>query len=247
MTENKDLKTIKILLIFFFILQIAFWYKTENIKPKLGLLPKIPNKYLIKALSFGDEEFFFRTQAYKIQNAGDTFGRFSALKDYNYKDLYQWFVILDSLDSKSDYVPSLAAYYYSQTQRKSDTRYIVDYLEQHADKDPEAKWWWYYQATNIANHILKDQDKALEISYKLKDIKADIPLAARQLSAIIRKARGEDCEAIMLIQEIAEDYEKSGENRKLTDEQLSFMQYFIKRRLDSLKVKNFDVSKCFKK
>jgi len=243
-TINNDLRIIKFLLIFFFILQTLFWYKTENIKPKLGLVPNVPSKYLVKALSFGDEEFYFRTQAYKIQNAGDTFGRFSALKDYDYKKLYQWFKVLDSLDSKSNYVPSLAAYYYSQTQRKSDTIYIINYLEEHADQNPEEKWWWYYQATNIANYILKDQDRALEIAYKLKDIKADIPLGARELPAIIHKARGEDCEAIMLINEILQDYEKD-ENKKLTEKELNFMKFFIQRRIKSLKEKNFDVRGCF--
>lgn len=245
MTKKHDLRLIKTFLIFFFSLQILFWYKTENIKPKIGLIPKVPNEYLVKLLSFGDPEFYFRTQAYKIQNAGDSFGRFSPLKNYDYRELYKWFKVLDDLDSKSNYVPSLAAYYYSQTQRKSDTRYIVNYLEEHADKDPDEKWWWYYQAVNISNYILNDKDKALEIAYKLKDVKADIPLQARQLSAVMHKARGEDCEAIMLIQEVAEDYEKSAEDRKLSDKQLNFMQHFIKRRMDSLKEKNFDISKCF--
>jgi hypothetical protein len=244
---RNDLRIVKIFLIIFFIFQFLFWYKTENIKPKLGLVPKVPNKFIIKALSFGDEEFYFRTQAYKIQNAGDTFGRFSSLKDYDYKELFKWFMTLDNLDSRSNYVPSLAAYYYSQTQRKSDVSYIVDYLEQHADKNPDEKWWWYYQATNLANHIWGNQDRALRIAYKLKDVKADIPLSARQLSAVMHKARGEDCEAIMLITEIAEDYEKSGEDRKLSDKQLNYMQHFIQRRINTLKEKNFDFRKCFKK
>jgi len=247
MVKNYDLKIIKIFLFLFLILQISFWYKTESIKPKLGLLPNVPNKFLVKAMSFGDEEFYFRTQAFKIQNAGDTFGRFSSLKDYDYKKLSEWFLTLDEMDSTSNYVPSLAAYYYSQTQRPEDTKYIIDYLEQHADKNPDEKWWWYYQATNIALHILKDKDRALEISYKLKDIKADIPLSARQLSAIMLKEKGKNCEAIMLINEIAEDYEKSGEDKKLNDKQLNYMKYFIQRRLNDLKKDNFDISKCFKK
>jgi hypothetical protein len=240
--KNKSLKIVQFSLIFCLAMQILFWRKTENIKPKLGLIPNLPNRYTIKALSFGEEEFFFRTQAYKIQNAGDTFGRFSALKDYDYEKLYQWFKLLDTLNFKSNYVPSLAAYYYSQTQNKPDTKYIIDYLEERADQDPENNWWWYYQATNLATYVLKDKDRALKIAYKLKNIESDIPFGAKELVAVLHKERGEDCEAIMLIQEIAKDYES--ENRKLSDKELDFIKYFIQKRLESLKAKNFDASEC---
>ena len=112
------------------ILQIIFWLKTENIKPNLGIVPNVPTLSTVKAFSFGDEEFYFRYKGLRIQNTGDTFGRFSPLKDYDYEKLSQWFYLLDGLDDKSNYIPSLAAYYYSLTQNKQDVIYIINTINQ---------------------------------------------------------------------------------------------------------------------
>ncbi len=86
--------------------------------------------------------FIFRNFAFKIQNAGDSWGRFTALKHYNYQKLQGWFYLLDELDSQSNFIPSLASYYYSQTQNPEDTIYIIEYLRDHANKDLRNKWWW---------------------------------------------------------------------------------------------------------
>ena len=125
--QNKYFSINSLLLILFLLLQIIFWYKTENIKPNLGIVPEVPTLSTAKAFAFGDEEFYFRYKGLRIQNTGDTFGRFSPLKDYDYSKLYNWFVLLDNLDSKSNYIPSLVAYYYSMTQNSKDVIYLIDY------------------------------------------------------------------------------------------------------------------------
>lgn len=65
----------------FFCLQLFFWHKTENIKPNLDLVPPAPSKYLISAASLGDKEFLFRVMATRLQNSGDVFAGFVALKN----------------------------------------------------------------------------------------------------------------------------------------------------------------------
>ena len=94
-------------------MQFFFWWKTENIQPEIHIVPPLPSKYSVEALSLGDKEFYFRVLALKIQNAGDSFGRFTALKYYDYETLYHWFKIMDGLNHKSKFIPSLASYYYS--------------------------------------------------------------------------------------------------------------------------------------
>jgi hypothetical protein len=91
-------------------LQIALWTQTKQYKPDLAIVPDVPSPLSIKAISLGDEQFYFRHLAFTLQNAGDTFGRFTALREYNYNKLYHWFSLLDSLDSRSHFVPSLAGY-----------------------------------------------------------------------------------------------------------------------------------------
>lgn len=237
-----------IFIILFLLLQIIFWYKTENIKPDLGIVPEVPTLSTVKAFSFGDEEFYFRYKGFMIQNTGDTFGRFSPLKDYDYNKLSQWFNLLDNLDSRSNYIPSLAAYYYSLTQNQEDVIYIINYLNNHADKDPKTKWWWYYQAMYLANNVYKDKDLAIEMAKKLKENSPEnAPLWTKQMLAILLSDKGENCEAIRVISGIIDEYEKPDKEKSISDNEMNFMQFFIQQRLEELKKdKNFNVEDCFK-
>lgn len=231
------------LVILFLLTQIFFWSKTKDIKPNLGIVPEVPTMATIKAFSFGDEEFYFRIKGLRLQNAGDTYGRFSPLKNYDYKKLTAWFQLLDNLDSKSNYIPSLAAYYYSMTQNKADLTYIINYLEQHADRDPAKKWWWYYQAMSIANNMYGDKELAIRLATKLKDKSPlDAPLWTKQMIALLLADEGQNCEAIKIISSIIEDYDKA--NQKISDEELNFMRYFISKKIQELKKQNFNPTQC---
>ncbi len=226
-----------------FIGQFIFWFKTEKFKPDVYLVPPLPSVESVKAFSFGDEQFYFRLLALRIENAGDSFGRFSALKNYDYSKLYQWFKILDSLDNRSVYVPTLAANYYSQTQNRSDTKYIVQYLDEFASQDIDKYWWWMVQGFYIANSTLKDHDLALKIAYKLSENKNEnAPHWTKELPALLQAQVGEDCSAFLFINKILQD-NQSGEH-KIKPEDMDFMKHFIQQRLDNLKRKNFDLSQC---
>jgi hypothetical protein len=217
------------LVILFLLLQGIFWYKTNLIKPEMMIVPNVPGEATVKALSFGDEQLYFRVLALELQNMGDTYGRFTALKNYNYKKLAQWFTLMDSLDSQSNFIPSLASYYFSQTQNKPDVRYIVDYLDMHGSRDPAKKWWWLSQAVYLSNHVLNDKARALEISMKLaKAPGKDIPLWARQMPAFIHEQLGEKDEALVIIQSIMQN------EKNISDSELNFMHYFIKDRLNKI-------------
>ena len=240
--QNKYFSTNSLLLILFLLLQIIFWYKTENIKPNLGIVPEVLTLSTAKAFAFGDEEFYFRYKGLRIQNTGDTFGRFSPLKDYDYSKLYNWFVLLDNLDSKSNYIPSLVAYYYSMTQNSKDVIYLIDYLRQHADRDPNNKWWWYYQAMYLADNIYNDKDLAIELAEELKNKSpSNAPLWTKQMLAILLSDKGEKCEAIKIISGILTEYE----NKNISDKEINFMNFFIKKQIEELKKdKTFNPINC---
>lgn len=207
--------------------QILLWTQTKQYKPNLAIVPDVPSKLSIKAISLGDEQFYFRTLAYQLQNAGDTFGRFTALKHYNYEKLYHWFTLLDSLDDKSHFVPSLAAYYYSQTQNTPDVKYVAKYLEETSEKDLYNKWWWMGQAVYLANHKLKDKEWALKLAYKLASTpRDDVPLWVKQMPAFIHEQRGEEDQAMKLVCEIISNYDNIDQG------ELNFMTHFVLERLD---------------
>lgn len=218
-----------------FIAQIVFWNQTRAIMPNMAIVPDVPGREVVKALSLGDEQFYFRVLALYIQNAGDTYGRFTPLKDYNYDKLSKWFTLLDVLDNRSDFIPSLATYYYSQTQHIPDIRYIVDYLSAHADGRVEEKWWWLIQAIYLANHKLEDKDLALEVGKPLLDAKT-IPLWARHFPAFIYEQKGEKEQALYVMEHVLNAYE----NKTLSREDFNFMKYFIEERLNSVLPQGFE-------
>ncbi len=224
-------------------MQIIFWFKTENIKPNYEIIPTPPNQYFLSAASLGDKEFLFRTLAFRIQNSGDIFVNPTALKNYDYLRLYRWLTLLDGLNEKSNLMPSLAAYYFSQTQRKSDSVYIVNYLDEHAAKNLDASWWWLFQAINIAEENLHDEDLALKLAYKLtKNNAANSPLWTKQMPAFIYAKQGNGCMAFKIIQKLID--ENNSGARQISVEEMNFMRYFIGERLKKLKNQNFDPRKC---
>ncbi len=223
MAANRLLINLPLILAVF--LQAALWYSSRHIKPDLAILPEVPGKYEVKALALGDDEFYFRALGNRLQMSGDTFGRSTPFKDYDYVKLAEWFRVLDSLDGKSNYIPSLAAYYFSLTQRHSDTIYVINYLQETAAKDPERKWWWLVQASIIAKYKLGDKNLALKIAKKLENIPGDIPLWARQLPAFYLADMGEKEQAIIIIRDLLKNY------KNLPPDELNFMYYFVKDRL----------------
>lgn len=211
----------------FLLAQAAFWNHTRAIMPEMGIVPDVPGENALHALSFGDEEAFFRLHALNLQNSGDTFGRFTALYKYDYRKLSRWFRMLNSFNYESNYLPAMSAYYFSQSQNADDVHYLVDYLEDYADGRAKEKWWWLVQASYLANHKLGDTARALEIASKLKGVRG-IPIWAQQLPAFLHEQRGEFGEALAIIESVMkhpEDYSQG---------ELNFMKYFVDERLHRL-------------
>jgi hypothetical protein len=225
MTKNR---ITNLALVFFTCLQLFFWYNTKKIKPELGIVPEVPGEMAVKANSLGDEELYFRMLALEIQNAGDSFGRFTALKQYNYQKLSDWFFLLDKLDNKSNFVPAIASYYYSQTQHTPDVRYIVNYLDKHYDHDPAEKWWWLSQAVYLANNKLHDKRLALKLAYKLAATPGKAPIWAREMPAFIHEQLGEKEQAYIIVKNLLDNMDD------LKPEEIRFMHYFIKERVEKM-------------
>ena len=236
------------LFIVFFALQAWFWHKTESYHKTPQPIPETPSKYVVSAMSFGDKEFLFRALATRIQNAGDIFAGFMALKYYDYKNLYQWLKTLDNLNNQSLLMPSLTSHYYSQTQKKADNIYIVNYLDEFASKDIDKYWWWLFQATFIAKRDLKNYDLSLKIANKLAQNQAKTaPLWTKQMPAFISAEMGNNCLALNIISHILQDYEKQNNTKENSQEivkEINFMKFFIEKQIHLLKQQNFNAKQC---
>ncbi len=207
-------------------LQFGFWYKTHDIRPDLNVVPDVPGERAVQALSFGDKQFYFRVLALGIQNSGDTYGRFTSLRYYDFNKLYHWFNLLDTLDARSNMMPAMAAYYFSVTQNTADVRYIVDYLYTHSTRDVERKWWWLMQSIYLAQHKLSDMDLALKVSAPLVNPK--VPVYAQHMAAVVREKRGEMEDALRIMETIRDNA------KEIPEADLAYMNYFVKERLGKL-------------
>jgi len=205
----------------------------RDIKPELEIVPNVPSKEILKAISFGDEQLTFRYNGYMMQFIGDTFGRVTPLKDYNYEKLYRWWLLLDDIDSESNLITYVVGYYWSATQNpERDIPYVVNFLEQHADKHPSEKWWWYSQAAYNAKFKMHDSERALEIAKKLADLPKDldIPIWTRQLQAFFYEDKGEYKQACDIILNVIQDF---GDD-KISQGEMNFMYSFIQERLRTM-------------
>jgi hypothetical protein len=231
------------LFIAFFLLQIFFWKETESTKAHFDIVPPSPNKYVISAASLGDQEFLFRVLAARLQNSGDIFAGFVALSKYDYNRIYQWLTTLDTLNNKSNFTPALAAYYYGQTQNYADTKYIVNYLDEHYERDPNKNWWWLLQAIYLAKNKMQNMDRALDLAYKLSQNKEEnAPLWTRQMPAFLHEEMGDGCMAFKIIEKILKESESGV--KQIKPEDIDFMRHFIKERLTKLQERKFDPRKC---
>jgi hypothetical protein len=234
------------------LLQNILWRKMDSIRVDLEIVPNAYSEMTMKAFTFGDDEYYFRLKALKVQNMGDGFGRFTSLRKYDYKKLYDWINNLDKLDSKSNYLASLSAYYFSANRNVTNTKYIVDFLVQHARKNLTEKWWWLYQSIFLSQRILKDDKLTAELINELINLPKDIvPLWLKQVVTINFATNGEDCESLRMLFSIESEYgdldnEKDLEVKKRKQKELDYIQYFIRKTMKKLKETKVDLSECLK-
>jgi hypothetical protein len=214
-------------LAFFLATQTGFWWHTLARLPDMAIVPDVPGQKALQVMSFGDEEFLFRTMAMRLSNAGDTFGRFTALYKYDLRKVYLWFTLLDHFNAHSNVLPSMAAYYFSQTQKTSDVRYMVDYLYEHSAPCIQEKWWWMAQGVYLAMHKLKDMDLALKLANTLTEAR-DVPLWVNQLPAFVYEKRGEFDAALGIMENIL------SHTQDIDPGELRYMKYFIDERIAKL-------------
>ncbi|QED23743.1 hypothetical protein [Candidatus Deianiraea vastatrix] len=189
----------------FFALNFLVWFfLTKNIKPDLTITPVPPGKHLMKFFSMGDDSFIYRHFGYKIQMAGDDYGTTTPLKDYNYAKLQKWFLLLNEFDPISEYIPSLAGLYYSNSQNPLDNIYIVDYLISFAKRDPSRYWRWLTTASYLSAIKLKDMTRVEEASKLLLTTNEKVPLWAKTVG-IFMMTKKDLCSSLNLIASLEQE------------------------------------------
>ena len=176
----------------FFVANIFFWSISHKVKSSWANVPPVPNHESASLLTLGDKQLAYRFYAIMLQNLGNVGGREEALKSYNYASLKKWFFLEDYLDSHSNAVPMLAANYFGSVRDNDKINYILDYLEVIGARPEGEKWRWLGHAVFLAKHVQKDNEKALELAYKLASNKSpDLADWAKQMPAFILQEDGQ--------------------------------------------------------
>lgn len=165
----KSQNIIYVFFIIFLSFNILFWNYHKDIQKEWPNIPNAPTLAQANLSFLGNTQLAYRVYATALQNMGSVDGRSISLKDYDYSKLNEWFDLTYALDQKSDIVPLLAAYYFGGIQDKAKLEYVLEYLKK-AGSSPEGdKWRWLGHAVYIARHIMKDNERALELAYALSN------------------------------------------------------------------------------
>jgi hypothetical protein len=189
-------------------------------------VPDAPPAELAPLLTLGDRQLLYRTAAFGLQNMGDGGGRTTPLADYDYRRLDAWFRLLDRLDPKANYAPTLAGFYFGQSPRPDELRRIVAYLTAVGARDPARHWRWLAHAVYLARHRLQDAALAAAIARHLAGLAGSAaPLWVREMPAFALAEMGDREAARDLLETIL------ATDPNLSDGEMAFMRHFIDQRL----------------
>lgn len=220
-------KKIRSLLFIALLLNIGLWGSVRHVQSRWTNVPPAPQKKYAASYGLGDAQFSYRSIGIMIQNLGDTGGRTTALNDYNYSELVNWFFLEDYLDPHSNFVPYIAAYYFGGVQQAEKFRPVLDYLKIIGQRPEPMKWRFLVQAIFLARFEMKDLNKALELAQVLGRLDASyIPHWTKQMPAFIMTAQGKKEAAYALMLQIIKT-----ESDKMVPNELNAMRAYICERI----------------
>ena len=169
----------------------AVAWQGRLLRPDLSIIDPAPDARTRKALSLGDDQFLYRAWLLDLQNAGDTGGRSTPMRDYNYAYVLSWLEALQSLDPQAQGHLQLAAHYFAMTPRSDDVRTMIGFIERDALRMPREKLYWLVQAAIMAEVHLHDLDYALALSRRIVALEIpDLPVVIRLMPVLFLEKLG---------------------------------------------------------
>lgn len=206
--------------------QVALYVMTRDVRPTWDVLGPPPSEDALRLAALGEPQALYRWLALSLQNAGDTGGRMTPLKAYDYDHVVGWLERLDALDPRAQTAPALAAYYFGQTSDHADMVAIIRFLMRAVPRDPTHRWQYLAHGAYLARHRAGDLRLALEAAQKLARLPgATMPPWARQMPAFILADLG-DREAAAAFMEA---FLASADD--LPPEEVNFIHDFLSRRV----------------
>jgi hypothetical protein len=203
----------------------------RDLRPDFDIIGPAPTAAARTAMAFGDEQLLYRIWVLNLQNDGDTGGRATPMRDYNYDYVLDWLETLGALDPLGQHHLMLAANYFSYTPSKADVRRLVDFIAADVAHAPNEKWYWLTQAISMADTKAGDLPLALALAQRLAAY--DPPTAPHyiwMLPAVLLEKMGRRNEAESAMEEV-----RKQRWNVLTDDERRYLDYFIQRLHDGVK------------
>lgn len=155
-------------------------------------------------------------------------------RSLDYARVRDWLARALELDPRSQYPLLAASRLYGEVADPARSRMMLDFVDASFDADPARRWPWLAHAVFLAQHRLRDPERALRYARRLADAPgAGIPGWARQLQIFVLENIGELEAARILLGGLLD----SGQ---LTD---PHERAFLARRLDDIAARLGDVEK----
>lgn len=208
------------------VLTLCFWQYHHDLHPDWRGVPTVPSYTRIINNYLGDQQLGYRAMSIKIQNFGDTGGQTISIKNFDYDQLFRWFSLGTQLDARSNYLPSLAAYYYGAIDDEEKLRHVVDYLSEVGNSAENGKWRWLAQAVFLARFKIEDQELALNLAYKLAALEGDqLPIWTDQMPAFVLAKVGEEKAALDIITTIM------ATDKTLVQNEINYMCWYMSKKI----------------
>lgn len=217
-------------------LNLCVWWHVLDMRARWGNVPPVPSTESAALMTLGDKQMAYRTYGLLIQNLGDSGGEARPLKEYNYENLTKWFWLEDTLDPRANFIPSLAAYYFSANQDTDAIDPIIEYLAAIGQRPGSQKWRWLAQAVYLARFVQHDYDQALALAEKLAALNdPDMPTWTKQMPAFVMMQQGDKNGAYQILLNIL-----GSQVQHLQAPEINFMRDYICERILSKEEKAVD-------
>ncbi len=186
----------------FLLLNILVWTHSRPLQPTWGNVPPAISHRNAVNVSLGDTQMGYRVIGLMLQNFGNSGGVSKSLKEYDYNHVADWLFLATSLDSISNFVPALGAFYFGATSKGEDLTPIINYLVVVGHQPQKQKWRWLAHAVYLARYVQNDLGLALTLAQQLADLpRDDLPFWARQMPIFVMTAKGDKEAAYDIIME----------------------------------------------
>lgn len=210
-----------------FLAHALFSVGSRHMKAAWANVPPVPSEQGAAALALGDEQLAYRMIGIMLQNMGDNGGRSTSLTKYNYDRLGDWLFLEDKLDSESNFIPYLAAFYFGATPDATQLDPLINYLALVGQRPYDQKWRWLGQAVYLARFPQKNYEKAAGLAAILAGMwHPGMPGWVRQMPAFVALQMGDKQASYDIIMSILKE-----EADQMHPNEVNFMVSYICERL----------------